>query len=549
MTDITTYKSLPHEDGYDDVFAFFGQRALTTDRISQMREDNIRTKEKGGEIFDLIPQVGLQEDILLKEADFLICGSVRGVGKTFGGLFVAHEYIECPRAVMYGFRRTEDDIKRNLWESSKHVFGGFGTPVESSYEWRFPSGARFKMEQLFNARDVQQRFRGGELPFMLVEELQEFTVTNLDLIFTLIGSNRNTLGLRNRFVATCNPVGRNNALREFLDWYIDPDTDTVIPERDGKIRYFFRWGRSVKEIAWGDSKAEVYENINAKRKIDRVCSKTGDDHMTMITSLCFMQGDFKDNRILQVSDKNYTARLMAQGEETSNRDVLGIWREPEEDSTTLITMRSVWDLFEREPIRKGIRRASADVALEGDFIVIYAFEGDCVIDIEARAGMSSDTVVPWIQQFLARNSVPERRFTYDSNGLGLWLKGYFKEALPFNNKARATDPLLYGNRKTECAYICAKKFREGKYTIDSTLAGKMFKDKSGNRFTLRDRLLGEHKAMRFFSDENGVTHIIRKDEMKRIVGHSPDFMEGFFMIENVDSDKKEFSRRGFGAYS
>lgn len=538
-----------HKDvRYDPVFALFGQQVYANDHIQLLRSDNLKTKEKGGEIYDLIPQDGLQENILLKDADILICGSIRGVGKTFIGLFMAHDYIDNPRAVMYGFRRTEDDIKRNLWESSKHVFSGFGTPLESYYEWRFPSGARFKMEQLFSAKDVRQRFRGGELPFMLVEELQEFTTSDMDLVFTLIGSNRNTLGLRNRFAATCNPVGKSNALRIFLDWYIDPDTDTVIRERDGRIRYFFRWGRSLNEIAWGNSKEEVYNDINARRKIDQVCSRTGDDPMTMITSLCFMQGDFKDNRILQVSDRTYTARLMAQGEETSNKDVLGIWRDPEEDSTVMLTARSIWDFCEREPVRGGIRRASADIALEGDFMILYAFEGDCVIDVDARAGVASDAAVPWVRHFLTRNSIPESNFTYDSNGLGLWLKGYFKDAVPFNNKARSSDPLIYGNKKTECAYICARKFRDGKYTIIPSLTNRTFKDKAGNRFSLRDRLLGERSAMRFYTDDNGVTHIIRKDEMKRLIGHSPDFIEGFFMVENISTEKKYFARTGFGAY-
>ena len=215
-----------------------------------------------------------------------------------------------------------------------------------------------------------------------------------------------------------------------------------------------------------------------------------------------------------------------------------------------MSSRSVWDMIEREPVRKGgPRRASADVALEGDFIVIYAFEGDCLIDVEGKTGVSSETVVPWIRAFLARNSVPEGRFTYDSNGLGLWLKGYFKNASPFNNKARSSDPLLYNNKKTECAYKCAQKMRDGAYSIDNGLSMKTFVDKSGNRFTLRDRLLLERTALKFYVDDDGMMSIARKEEMKRLVGHSPDFIEGFFMIENINTDRKAYSRSGFGAYA
>lgn len=550
MSSSLSYKPVAPAGELDPVFARFGQRVWPYEKAEELRAENLRRKERNEEIFSLVPQKGMQEDILLKNADFLICGSIRGVGKTWVGEFAWLDYMDCPKAVGYGFRRSEDDIKRNLWESSKHVFTGYGTPLESYFEWKFPSGARFKMEQLYNPKDVRQRFRGGELPFMLVEELQEFTTQNMDLIFTLIGSNRNTLGLRNRFMATCNPVGKSNSLRTFLDWYIDPDTDTVIPGRDGKIRYFFRWGKTLKEIAWGDTKEEVYADIHARRKIDSVCAKTGDDPMTMITSLCFMQGDFKDNKILQTVDRNYIARLMAQGEDTSDKDVLGIWRDPDEDSQLLMSSRSVWDMLEREPVRRGgPRRASADVALDGDFMVIYAFEGDCLIDVEGKTGISSETVVPWIRAFLARNSVPEGRFTYDSNGLGLWLKGYFKNAVPFNNKARSSDPLLYTNKKTECAYKCAQKMRDGAYSIDNGLAMKTFVDKGGNRFTLRDRLLLERTALKFYVDDDGIMSIARKDEMKRLVGHSPDFIEGFFMVENINTDRKAYSRSGFGAYA
>lgn len=490
------------------------------------------------------------------------CISVSGEGRlyltndfivthnTWLALFLALTYYDNPQATLYAFRKTEDDIKRGPWESSKHVFTGFATPIESSYEWKFPSGARFKMEQLYNAgKTLEDRFRGAEQPYMMVEELQEHTVENMNLIFKLIGSNRNTIGVPNRFIGTCNPKGKSNSLRHFIDWYIDPETDTVIPERDGKKRYFYRYGNTLKEIAWGNSKEEVYADLNARKKLDRACKMTGENPMNLITSLIFIQGSFRDNKVLQVSDKSYMAKLMSQGEETVDRDVFGIWRDSDEGTNAVVSVRRVLDMFDAPSYNtNGIRRASADVALSGDFLVLMAFDGWHLIDVFAKSGIQSDTVVPIIRDFLKRNGVREDRFTYDSNGLGLWLKGHFKTAKPFNNKARSAEPEIYANLKTECAYRWGVNARDGRYTIDPSLADMKFVRKGGDRFSFRDILVSESRAVRMKEEDQQRYEIIPKSDMKKIVGHSPDFIECFFMVENIDMTRKEFSRRGFGAY-
>lgn len=535
----------------DPVFARFGQAVYSYNYIERLRDENLKLKSSGQSVYNLIPQRGMQENILNKDADFIICGAVRGVGKTWIGLFFGLQYIDNPMATLYGFRKVEDDIKRSIWESSKLVYTGFGTPLESSYEWKFPSGARMKMEQLYNAKTVRERFRGAEQPFMLVEELQEYTVENMNLIFTLIGSNRNTIGAKNRFVATCNPVGKSNALRGFLGraGYISDETDLVIPEMDGKIRFFFRYGTGADQIAWGDTKEEVYEDYNAKQKIDKICKKTKQQPLSLITSLCFMQGAFCDNKVLQVSDKDYMAKLMAQGDETSEKDVLGLWRDTEDNGGNVIPVRKVLNMFEaKTENRNGFHRASADVALEGDFLVLMAFDGWHLMDVYAIAGIDSSLVVSIIKDFLKRNDVREENFTYDSNGLGLWLKGYFKTSKQFNNKARSNNPNVYANLKSECAYTFQTNMKNDTYSVDESLVKKKFKDKDGNSFTLRDILCKEIVAVSMKEQDSGRFEIIQKSDMKKRVGHSPDFIECFFMVEHIDMTVKVFSRKGFEAY-
>ncbi len=522
----------------DPVFLSVGQKVYSNEYIEELRKQNETLKAQGKPVYNLIPQAGFQEKVLMCEADMLFIGGSRGGGKTWIALYSATEYIDNPLFVSYGFRKLEDDIKRGLWESSKHVFSNItgATAIESSFEWKFSSGARFKMEQLYDAKSIKNRFRGAEQPFMLVEEVAEYTENNLDVLFALIGSNRNTIGVKNKFIATCNPVGKKNKLRHFLEWYIDPTTDMAIPERSGQIRYFYRCGKDIKDIVWGNTKEEVYNNINAKNKIDRICAKTGADPLSLITSLCFIDGGYKENKILQISDKDYLSKLQAQGDETAEKDLLGIWRDVD-DSTGELSVSDMIKVFENNEQKDGYKRASADVALTGDFFVIWAFDGRHVCDIDAWIGMPTDSVVPFVKKFLSKNGVRDENFTYDSNGLGLWFKGFFEKSKPFNNKLPSTNQQLWNNLKSECAEKFVKNIRSGLWSIDEQVLNRIFVDKKGNRFSVKDRLLAESKAIKRKVD-TGRFEIITKKQMISEIGHSPDFIEGWFMVEALMDRKK-----------
>lgn len=263
---------------------------------------------------------------------------------TFIGLFKALPYISNPDVNMYGFRKLEDDVARGIWKSSKQVFRGFGTSVESGWEWHFLNGygATMKMEHLQDPKKITDRFRGVEMAYILIEELAEHTKDNMNVLFDLLTSNRSTAGVRPRFVCTCNPVGKSNKLRHFLDWYIDPETNTIIPERDGRIRYFHKINN--EDIAWGDSWEDVYNNPQVKSKIDTLCDETGLRPQDFITSLVFIEGGFKENEILHASDPKYMSRISAKGGKSTLNDISGIWQD-EEDGDYLLSLDDMWKFF------------------------------------------------------------------------------------------------------------------------------------------------------------------------------------------------------------
>lgn len=480
-------------------------------------------------------------DSLYMTNDFIVTHN------TWVSLFKALYYIYNPDVAMYAFRRLEDDVKRGPWKASKPIFRGFGIPKEASYEWSFldGQGATLKMEHLQDLSKVSDRFRGAELAYLDLEELPEFTRDNIGVIQDFLAVNRNTAGVRSQMVCTCNPVGKSNKLRTLLDWYIDPETDTVIPERDGKKRYLFFYGKDITEIAWGNSWQEVYSHPAAKQKIDLLLKgRDGMGPEDMILTMQFIEGDYSDNRILQLTDKRYISRLASSGGESVANDLQGVWRDIDSGSG-LITREDMEAFFDNTERRDGTMRATADVALTGDFMVLFAFDGRHVCDLEAWRGAPTDEIPAFIDKFLSKNGVRRENFSYDSNGLGLWLKDSFKQSFQFNNKSAASDTRLWNNLKSESAEKFVKALKGREFSISEELLRRTYTDSRGRTFSVADRLMEERMAVKRKDADEARFEIIAKKQMKLEIGHSPDFIEALFMVMPLFERKKTMARTNF----
>ena len=212
------------------------------------------------------------------------------------------------------------------------------------------------------------------------------------------------------------------------------------------------------------------------------------------------------------------------------------------------SMEDMEKFFNNSEKRDGFMRASADVALKNDFLVLYAFDGHHVCDIEILRGSMSDDVIPFIENFLKRNGVRKENFTYDSNGLGLWLSesaAFKNKSEPFNNKSAATDSRLWNNLKSECAEKFVKAIKAGEFSISEDVLNRKFYDKKRHAYTVKERLLEERRAIKRKDGEVARFEIISKQQMKLEVGHSPDFIEALFMIMHLFTKRKSFSRKGF----
>ena len=93
-------KKSKEEKIYDPVFLKFGKKVYTYDYVDSLRKENLQLKKDGKPIYNLIPQKGFQEKVLLTQADIKVVGGRRGGGKATS----VNSLIVTP----FGYRRLGD---------------------------------------------------------------------------------------------------------------------------------------------------------------------------------------------------------------------------------------------------------------------------------------------------------------------------------------------------------------------------------------------------------------------------------------------------------
>ena len=240
---------------------------------------------------EIAAQPGPQEDFLASEADIAFYGGAAGGGKTFALLLEPMRHIDNSRFGGVIFRRLTTQIRNEggLWDESMTLYSPLSaTPKESTLEWAFPSGMRMKFAHLEHEKNVYD-WQGAQVPFLGFDELTQFTEKQF---FYLLSRNRSASGVPGYVRATTNPDSRS-WVRQFIAWWIDPETGYPIKERSGVLRWFIR---KDDKIVWADTAAELVAEygIEAKPK-----------------SVTFIGSSIYDNKILMDQDPSYLANLEA----------------------------------------------------------------------------------------------------------------------------------------------------------------------------------------------------------------------------------------------
>ena len=453
--------------------------------------------------------------------------------KTFSLLMEALKDIRNRNFNSVMLRAEKGDFKGIIQKSEK-LFSQFGTYNRSQNDmtWNFYAGGKMFLTYFSDPFvDFQKRFQGQEFPYIGIDEI---THMPFDKFKYLVSCNRNAYGIRNRIYGTCNP-DPDSWVRKFIDWWIGED-GLPIEERDGVIRYMFMDGNTTDSIYWGDTREEVYNQCQSI--IDRlwkpVYAELGYDRLTMfVKSATFIKGKLEENIALIKSDPAYVANLAQQDEEQRARDLEGNWnfKAAGDDILKLGDMERFFN--NSAQYGDGRRRASCDIAYDGgDNLVLWLWIGNHIEDIFVSRADSKRTEY-LVSHKLKEWGVLEKNFVFDLNGPGQDFKGKFPAALRFNNMAapiptckeeETSIKYIYSSLKSQCADMLVRKIKNADISINPDLLKRKFSGRGYSDTPLSAILLKERKAIRAAKSEKGFA-LPKKEEMKRYVGHSPDFIE------------------------
>ena len=517
----------------------------TQEYIQSLRDADKKHPDK----LKIIAQRGGQERMLSIDADIKIVGGSRGGSKSFSSLMEVLKDIKNPDFHATILRNEKDDLQSLVTDSYK-LFSQFGTYNKSQNDmtWNFDNGGWLKFSYYAGAyQDFKTRFQGRQYAYVCIDEGTQCPYKKFKYLLT---NNRNAAHIRNRFWITCNP-DPESWVRKFIDWWVD-ENGYIIPERDGVIRYCFMDGDTPDSIYWGNTREEVYEQC--KGIIDSLWKDSyeelGYTKLEMfIKSATFIRADVSENIKLISTDASYIANLAQQDEEQRMRDLEANWNW-KAAGDDMIKMEDLEEIFDNaEQIGDGIRRASADIAFTGgDNFVMWLWEGWHCKDLVVLR-LDPKTLVSVVEAKLREWGVHECNFTYDLQGIGQYFKGFFKDAVPFNNQAAPIPQnhkeeegikYLYKDLKSQCAWLFYKMIKDKQFSIDSSLLERKYSGNGFDKVPLRQILQKERKMLRRDenSDDKGFK-LLPKKTAKKYVGHSPDFFESWFYIMIFSLIKKK----------
>lgn len=496
------------------------------------------------EILKIEPQKGFQTRFLSSPADIAIGGGSAGAGKTYALLMETLRNQRVKDFAAVTFRRTYPQIKApgGLWDTSVSLFSNItgARPHESNHEWNFPSGSKIKFSHLEYEKNVLD-WQGSQIPLICFDELTHFSK---EMFFYLLSRNRSTCGVRPYVRATCNP-DPDSWVADFIKWWIDDDTGFPIPERSGKLRYFIK---DSEEYVWGSSKAEVLEStphiVAPLLEIDKTINVND-----LVKSVTFIPGTIYENTQLLKKDPGYLGNLMAQDEATKAQLLEGNWKVRIEGSD-MINYVKMKDSFSNEFIPKGLKCITSDIALEGsDLFLVAVWDGRRLIDLFWMEKSKGNDIINLLKKVARDYAIPQSHIVYDDDGVGAFVDGFIKNARSFNGGTKARKGQNYNHLKSQCYFKFAERINQDGYYISPEVAKKIIKGK-----TVEQHIMDERRAIkRNKPDNDGKLSVIPKEQMKNIIGHSPDFLDTMMMREyfefiTLQNDSIPVSKSALGFY-
>lgn len=484
------------------------------------------------------PFEGFQEKFVRSNLDLVIGGGAMSSGKTSSAVLMCAEPSLDGRFRACFLRNNLGDLKSGggiLDEFKKMYSEGCNVVESGDPHVDFPSGARIDVTHIADQSlaKISQRFKGRQYDLIYFDEGTGFTWECFSYLFS---RNRGIANWTGKMRMTTNPE-RDHWLREFLDWYIGAD-GFIDPERNGVVRYFYVYGKTVKEVAQGETKEEVYRQCKAQ--IDRVLAKYNGRNGTatykdMIKSFTFYEGKTSENKAILEKNSGYVGSIAVMGETESQKNLEGNWNVSSLEGLDIpIPYENAYSVFNNDPQINNDRWVTCDLADSGtDNFLCLAWDGFHVFDSLILTKTTPRQNAEYLEMFARQHNISNTHIIYDAIR-GTYINDYIPDAIPYFSNHVAIG--MYGrmayNLKAECYMRLVEAIKQGYISMDSKLADKIYEHQNlKTPITYANEFIEECMVVRFKDMPSGKKALMSKKEMNAKLGknRSMDLLDPFAM--------------------
>lgn len=241
---------------------------------------------------------------------------------------------------------------------------------------------------------------------------------------------------------------------------------------------------------------------------------------TLPAGVVFLQSLVTDNPHI---DSQYIGKLQAIKDKVRKQRLLYGNFDYDDDDNALMDYDSLTDLFTNEFVEPGEWYITADVARFGkDKTVIGVWSGFRLIRIVVLEKKKTTAVAAVIRELAKRHKISSSRIIVDEDGIGggvvdeLGCEGFVNNSSPLPNP-KDQEKQNYRNLKTQCSYLLSDVVNQKRMFIIAEPETK-------------DIIIEEMEQIkRKNPDSDGKLEIVPKDEVKVIIGRSPDYSDMIMM--------------------
>lgn len=328
----------------------------------------------------------------------------------------------------------------------------------------------------------------------------------------------------------------NGSRIDFLDLkYVPRDP---LYERYGSVEYTGGWIEEGGEVNFG-----AYDTLKSRvgRQLNEKYGIMGKIFVTLNPKKNWCHTEFwkpfkagalpKHKRFLQALvqdnpfiDAGYIDKLHKIVDKVKKQRLLYGNFDYDDDDNALMTYDAITDIFSNGFVVEGGKYITADVARFGsDRSVIMVWNGLRVVDIVVLKQQRTTKVADEIEKIRNRHGIPLSSVLVDEDGVGggvvdkLRCQGFVNNSSPLPNPV-TQEQENYKNLKSQCYYMLAERINDHKIFV------------ACEDIEIKEALIEELEQVKKREvDNDKKLEVVPKDEVKDLLGRSPDYSDTLMM--------------------